>query len=241
MLETSDLYRSYGHFYLQRTRPAIQPLGEARSNWDTFRVLAQAMGLTEPIFHKAADEVIDDLLATPSPWRDGIDRAALEDGRPVRLTEPRGRWLTPSGKIEIENRRLREPLPVFLPTHSDRERLPLRLQTAPALYGLNSSFGERADLLRHAGPPTVQLAPDDAAARHLADGQEVVAWNDLGEVTLTLRVTANVPNGVAVIEGVRWLGSPERRGVNALTAQRLTDAGAGSTFYDNRIDVKPAS
>jgi hypothetical protein len=32
--------------------------------------------------------------------------------------------------------------------------------------------------------------------------------------------------------------------VNALTAQRLTDEGNGSTFYDNRIDVRaegPAS
>jgi hypothetical protein len=25
--------------------------------------------------------------------------------------------------------------------------------------------------------------------------------------------------------------------VNALTSQRLTDAGAGSTFYDNRVEV----
>jgi hypothetical protein len=27
--------------------------------------------------------------------------------------------------------------------------------------------------------------------------------------------------------------------VNALTSQRLTDEGAGSTFYDNRVDVRP--
>jgi len=28
--------------------------------------------------------------------------------------------------------------------------------------------------------------------------------------------------------------------VNALTAQRLTDAAGGSTFYDNRVDVRAA-
>ena len=238
MLETSDLYKSYGHFYLQRTRPAIQPLGEARSNWDTFRLLAEAMGFDEPIFRQTADELIEELLARPSPWREGIDRAALEEGRAVRLREPRGRWLTRSGKIEILNASLAEPLPIYLQSHSELDALPLRMQTAPAVYGLNSSFGERDDLARKIGPPTVQLSPDDAAARNLGDGQEVLAWNHLGEVPLTLRVTPNVPNGVAVVEGVRWLGASDRRGVNALTAQRLTDLGAGSTFYDNRIDVR---
>jgi hypothetical protein len=30
------------------------------------------------------------------------------------------------------------------------------------------------------------------------------------------------------------------RNVNALTSQRLTDEGGGSTFYDNRVDVRAA-
>ena len=52
------------------------------------------------------------------------------------------------------------------------------------------------------------------------------------------RVTSG---GVAVAEGVFWLAHvPGQRNVNALTSQRLTDLGAGSTFYDNRIDVRAA-
>jgi anaerobic selenocysteine-containing dehydrogenase len=54
-------------------------------------------------------------------------------------------------------------------------------------------------------------------------------------------VTDRVPPGVAVAEGVFWLAhAPGRRNVNALTSQRLTDGGKGSTFYDNRIDVRSA-
>ena len=45
--------------------------------------------------------------------------------------------------------------------------------------------------------------------------------------------------GVAVAEGVWWIAhAPGGRNVNALTSQRLTDRGNGSTFYDNRIDVR---
>jgi len=242
MLETSDLYRSYGQFYVQRTRPAIRPLGEARSNWDTFRALAAAMGLDEPVFRQTADEVVDGLLASPSPWREGLDRAALDQGRAVRLREPRGRWLTPSGKIELENPKAAIPLPRWVPTHEEEGRLPLRLQTAPAVETLNSSFGEREELVRRRGPVSLQLAPAEAAARGLADGQRVVAWNGLGEVELVLRVTEAVPTGVAVAEGVAWIDQGlGPRSINALTSQRLTDVGAGSTFYDNRIDVRAAT
>ena len=44
--------------------------------------------------------------------------------------------------------------------------------------------------------------------------------------------------GVAVAEGVHSLQEGNVRNVNALTSQRLTDAGAGSTFYDNRVEVR---
>ncbi len=68
-----------------------------------------------------------------------------------------------------------------------------------------------------------------------------MAWNDLGEATFVLRVRPGVPPGVAVAEGVFWLAhAPGKRNVNALTSQRLTDAAGGSTFYDNRIDVRRA-
>ena len=239
-LETSDLYRSYGQFYLQRARPAIAPLGESRSNWDTFRALAAAMGFDDPLFSLDADQIIAQLLGAPSPWLEGLDRRALEEGKAVRMREPRGRWLTPSGKIEIENPRLPERLPRYLASHADSGALPLRLQTAPAVYGLNSSFGEREELVRRLAPTALQLSPADAAARGLADGEAVEAFNELGAVPFLLRVTDDVPPGVVVAEGVPSLGARERRGVNALTSQRLTDTAAGSTFYDNRIDVRRA-
>ena len=55
-----------------------------------------------------------------------------------------------------------------------------------------------------------------------------------------LLVTDRTPAGVVVAEGVPWLTHVHGgRTVNALTSQRLTDEGAGSTFYDNRVDVRP--
>jgi anaerobic selenocysteine-containing dehydrogenase len=114
--------------------------------------------------------------------------------------------------------------------------------TGPAIHTLNSSFMERPELRERNGGMTLRLAPAEATARGLSDGDRAVAWNELGEVVFVLRVDTRVPPGVAVAEGVWWtahtLGG---RNVNALTSQRLTDVGEGSTFYDNRIDVRAAS
>jgi anaerobic selenocysteine-containing dehydrogenase len=241
-LEHADLYRSYGHYLVQRTRPAIPPLGEAKPNWDVFRLLARRMGFEDPVFALGTDEVIDLLLARPSPWREGVDAVRLAEGRAVELSVPRcPRWRTPSGKIELLNAAHREPLPRHLPSHADTGALPLRLVTAPALHTLNSTFQERPDLRARAGGMLLKLAPAEAAARGLADGSRVVAWSEQGEAEFVLAVTARVPPGVAVAEGVFWLAHvPGRRNVNALTSQRLTDDGGGSTFYDNRVDVRPA-
>ncbi|HEX9402029.1 MAG TPA: molybdopterin oxidoreductase family protein [Anaeromyxobacter sp.] len=239
-LEHADLYRSYGQYCVQRARPVVPPLGEARPNWDLFCALAERMGFSEPIFRMSADEVIDLLLAQPSPWRGAGFAARLADGRAVELAPPAGpRWRTPSGKIELRNGALEEPLPRHLPAHADAGGLPLRLVTGPAIHTLNSTFMERPELRERNGGMSLRLAPSEAAARALADGQRVVAWNDLGEVVFVLRVDARVPSGVAVAEGVWWTAhAPGGRNVNALTSQRLTDLGAGSTFYDNRIDVR---
>lgn len=237
-LEHDDIYRSYGHYCCQRAFPLVAPPGEAKANWDVFRLLAAAMGFTDPVFGRSAGEIIDDMLAKPSPWLAKTDLTKLRAGEAVELPLPDGakmNFRTPSGKIELLNPAEAEPLPRFIPPHGDDA--PLWLMTAPTPIMLNSSFCERDDLL--AGQAmTLQMNPADAAARGLSDGGRVMAFNGRGEVAFTLKVTPGVPAGVAVAEGVWWLrDAPGGRTVNALTSQRLTDRAAGSTFYDTKVDV----
>jgi anaerobic selenocysteine-containing dehydrogenase len=110
--------------------------------------------------------------------------------------------------------------------------------TAPTPVMLNSSFNERDDLLSKERM-TLKMNPADAASKGFSDGQRVIAFNVRGEATFYLAVTQRVPTGVVVAEGVWWLQkAPGARTVNALTSQRLTDRGAGSTFYDTKVNVR---
>ena len=239
-LEHSDLYRSYGTYCIQRAKAVIPPVGESRSNSEVFSIMAKALGFSEPFFRQSADELIDYLLSIPNPLREGIDQEALAAGRAVELSLPKNaqsQFKTPSGKIEIFNPKERYPLPCYIPPYGGD--LPFRLMTAPSLYALNSSFREREDLRLKENAMFLQMNPKDALAKDLKEGDRVVAFNELGEVPFILKVTSKVPSGLVVAEGVWWLEHcPGSRAVNALTSQRLTDQGGGSTFYDNAVDVR---
>jgi anaerobic selenocysteine-containing dehydrogenase len=172
--------------------------------------------------------------------REGIDYDALNSGKAVELMLPPGyktRFKTDSDKIEIFNPREQEPLPRYI--QPLEMTYPFRLMTAPNRFCLNSSFRERDDLRAKDGAMLLKMNPADARRKRLQDGDRVSAFNDLGEVSFILRVTPGVPETVVVAEGIWWLDHcPGDRSVNALTSQRLTDRGAGSTFYDNTVDVR---
>lgn len=238
-LEHSDIYRAYGHYCMQRVRAVIEPVGQAKSNWEVFCLLAAAMGIGNPFFKQTADELIDSILANPSPWLDGAAIDKLLAGLPMELPLPEGyktKFNTPSGKIEILNTRKKEALPRYTQPYGDPADF--WLINSPDIRLLNSSFNERADLTQN-NKMLLQMNAADAARLSLQDGQLVIAYNERGEVAYQLKVTDKVPAGVVVAEGVWWLEHTiSRRSSNTLTAQRLTDSGKGSTFYDVKVNIR---
>lgn len=241
-LEHDDIYRGYGSYTVQRAFPAIPPVGQSKSNWQVFALLAAAMGFEDYFFRQSDRELLETLLTASAPRLKDIDLTALRSGQPVELPIPTGvtQYQTPSGKIEIYNPRLKQPLPVYVPPYGGD--FPLQLMTAPSLYSLNSSFYERDELRAKQQAMCLMMNPTDAEDRGLRDGEQVTARNELGEVEFILAITDKAPAGVVVAEGIWWIEfAPGKRSVNALTSQRLTDEGQGSTFYDTRIEVGKSS
>ncbi|MFZ4855237.1 MAG: molybdopterin-dependent oxidoreductase [Desulfuromonadaceae bacterium] len=240
-LEQPDLYRCYGSYHAQLCNAAIRPVGEAKSNWDVFCLLAAGMGWNESFFRLSADELVELLLDGENQWRSTFVTERLRQGEPIFLSLPtalKQQWLTPSGKIEILNEREIKHLPCPLPTHAVSDGYPLRLQPAATPFALNSSFYEQNDLRAQQNCMELLMSRIDAEARGLIDRQIVSAYNDRGTVRFTLLISERVPVGTVVTEGVWWREFiPGDRGVNALTSQRLTDGGRGSTLYDVTVEV----
>jgi len=108
--EHKELQTAYGHYYLQISEQAIEPLGECRSNFQLFSELAQRMGFTEDCFRATVNETIDSLLDREHPWLAGIDRARLEREGHVRLNFHHGDTGTRSAEDKSSSPRLRDPV-----------------------------------------------------------------------------------------------------------------------------------
>lgn len=243
-LESEDLYYSYGHYTIQRARAVIPPVGASKNNWQTARLLAKAMHLTDPIFAKTEEDLVEALIAsTKKAWPLPLTGEALQrlrDCHPVDLPLPADyklHFATPSGKIEIKNPRCQPPLPDYLPPHKNSE--PFHLINAPDMRILDSSFNERDELTRD-GIMTLLIHPEDAAARGLQDGDPVRARNQRGHAHFTLKLSDCVNRGTLVTEGVWWQAYTKDGNTNRLTSMRLTDKDGGSTFYDVSIDIEKA-
>src|SRR5438270_7126738 len=101
--EHKDLQKGYGHYYLQVSNQAIEPLGECRSNVEVFRALAERMGFEEECFRESVDEMIDAALESNDPWMEGISRKRLERGQVRMNFSASGTRLPASGGAHLRS------------------------------------------------------------------------------------------------------------------------------------------
>jgi anaerobic selenocysteine-containing dehydrogenase len=245
-LEHTDLYFAYGHYYLQLARPALPAPGEARSNVETFRAIALRMGFDDPCFGDSDDDMIRTLLDSPHPFLQGITIEDLDREKFVRLRMPEpflpfaeGGFGTADGKCHFRAAEL-EYTPPVESRHGDtelRRKYPLELISPKNDDSMNSTFGHRdaVDLQT----ATLHLNAADAGRRGIQAAEQVRVFNDRGACVLVAQIDDSLRPGVVCAPSVRWgKRSPAKRNVNALTSERLTDAGGGPTFYSCLVEVE---
>ncbi len=245
-LEHTDLYLAYGHYYLQLARPALAAPGEAKSNVEVFRLLAERMGFDDPCLRETEDDMIRTLIDSPHPFLAGITLEELERERSVRLRLPEpflpfaeGGFGTRDGKCHFDAESLDYTPPVEsrLGDAELRAKYPLELISPKNDDSMNSTFGMRDAV--DAQTAVMQLNAADAAPRGVRTGDRVRVFNARGECVLTAKVDDATRPGVVCAPSVRWpRRSPNGRNGNALTSERLTDAGGGPTFYSCLVEVE---
>jgi anaerobic selenocysteine-containing dehydrogenase len=260
-LEQRDLNRGYGHRFLQYNEPAIEPLGEARSNWDVMRLLAAGMGYQEPWLRQSVDEVIDEILSASvktNPFLSGITLEQLKAEGTVPLNFDvhghvpfaDGFFPTATGKLELKCDAIAayglDPLPHYEPPAEFRDYQPgldqrFVLITGASHHFVSSSLANIPKLLGKEGIPSVEINPVDAEKRGIIDGEDVILSNQRGWCRLRAHITTDVPTGVAVSPKGQWAqNSPDGRNLNWTTSDALADLAGQSTYHSNLVDIRPA-
>jgi anaerobic selenocysteine-containing dehydrogenase len=265
--EHKDLQTAYGHYYIQMSNQAIEPLGECRSNVEVFRGLAKAMGFEDECFNESVDEMIDSALSSTNPWLTGIDRERLETEGHTRLnfegresgtagleSRPflpfaRGGFQTPSGKAELYNSALiaqgLDPVAEFVPPKESRhagegKSFPLELLARKADNYLNSTFSNLPSIQAMENTTLLEIHAKDAATRGIRDGDPVRVFNGRGELTLRAHLNGAVQPGVVAAK-LNWAKlTAGGSNINTLTSEKLTDMGNSATFYSVLVEVELA-
>ncbi|NOT60843.1 MAG: molybdopterin oxidoreductase family protein [Acidobacteria bacterium] len=255
-LEQFDIHRAYGHMYVMVNNPAIAPLGEAKPNSEVFRLLAERMGFTDACFRDSDEEMARQALQTDHVRMQGLNLDTLKEKGWQRLNVPEryapfaeGNFFTPSGKCEFFSETLAQqgidPLPTYIAPRESvldspqlAKQYPLAVISPPAHNFLNSSFANLPSFLKAEKEPYLDIHPDDASPRGIAEGDRVRIFNDRGSFTAKARVTDKARAGVVVALSVWWKKlTRDGRNANDVTGQGLTDLGAGATFYDALVEV----
>ena len=247
-LEHWDVHDSYGHTDALLNRPAIAPQGEAKTNTQIFRELAQRMGFSDPAF------VEDDLSLCRLAYGESVDfEVLLSQGFACVNQEPapfaQGGFATPSGKCEFYSARLAaqglDGLPDYLPNYESpgsSTDYPLAMISPPARNFLNSSFVNVKSLRDQEVEPLLEMHAQDAAARGINDGATVRVFNQRGVHHCKVKISQRARPGVVHGMGLWWRKyGLDGTNVNQLTSQKLTDLGQAPTFYDCLVEVALAS
>ncbi len=245
--EHDDAVLAYGGDFGSFSRQIIEPLGEAKSNAEVFQLLARSLGITEPAVYASAEELMAETLRRTVPVEQFTSQPFLKTrATPDLLPHARGGFHSPSGKFEFYCDKLAQdgydPLPSFVPPHETLSEGPYPLNFLPRKHkdSLNSSYGHLPVMRRQeAEARTVEMHPDDVAARGLRDGEEVRVYNARGTFIMPVKVSHNVaPGTIATFWGWWDKLSGGKGNVNNVTSAKLTDLGGGGTFYDCRVEVE---
>lgn len=262
----------YGDF-LGFANKVVEPLGECRFEYDWLSELAERLGYGEAftkgrssgdwlrhIYSKLRKKE-KELPDYDSFKAEGVYR--YKDNKPFVAFKKQccdvenHPFPTSSGKIEIFSEKVYNTayrdffpaIPRYVeppegPNDPLTEKYPLQLigwHTDRRTHSIHDNNPR----LEPVEPQRLWMHPADAAARDIADGDEVLVWNERGRIRIPVKVTDRIMSGVTALAQGAWYtpdadGTDTRGSINVLTSLRPTPYARGNGQHTNLVQVKKA-
>ena len=258
--ERGDVIGAWSNRYIQVRERAIEPLWEAKTDWQIFQLYAQKMGVGE---YWAMDDLESGrmiLEKSPNPQFSKMDFDKLYSEGVAEMVMPEAyypfadmRFPTPTGRVQFYNPELAEfgeEFPTYCePIESNRsekaKEYPLTFMNCRSVYTCHSQHTQ-LPWIRELNPePHLEMHPTDAQERNLVDGDKVEVFNDRGSFLVKVFVTEGIkPGCVNIREG--WGPEDFERGHYAdllhMQLNPVQDAISETNYapYDNLVQVRKA-
>jgi anaerobic selenocysteine-containing dehydrogenase len=237
--EEDILFSSMWHPYLIYVNQCVEPLGEAKRDWEIFAGIADYLGFGEQ-FRRPVEQWLQTVIAPLAEAGVTLellqkDHFAAAPGAAVPWADRQ--FATPSGKFEFYSKTAeqegRTGLPIYQPPRENPRRdpelarkYPYQLLTIHPRHSLNAQHY----ILKRPERPIVEVSESIAGEKKLQDGDIVKVYNGRGELTGKVQIRKGMHAQTIVVEQGWW----NRMGasVNDLTSNEPADLGISIAVYD---------
>jgi assimilatory nitrate reductase catalytic subunit len=218
---------------ISRQRPFLPPPGEARQDWWMIAEVAKRLGFGEAFAWKGPADIFREHAGLSAFENEGrrdfdiglcadLDDAAYGDLAPFVWPLPRkvargGRFFADGGFFHRDGRARFVAVHPRSPAHATSDAQPLRLNTGRVRdqWHTMTRTGKSPRLAGHRPEPAVELHPEDAARRGLADGDIADVVSAWGCATLPVHLTDALRPGDVFVP-MHWTAQLSRAGrINA--------------------------
>jgi anaerobic selenocysteine-containing dehydrogenase len=224
-LEEEDVLVSWGHNWIGPVNPAIEPLGECKSDLHIVQELAVRMGFG------------NDMAGTTREWLkrflQPMERAGISLERvmesPVRcplapmVAFADRKFKTPSGKFEF----VKGPLPEREKEH------PYHLLTVLGKEWLNSLILEED----HPERPLAYIHPNLARVKGIRNRSRVLIRSGAGELIAEVQLSEEVREDTVVLPHGTWI--KKGGAANQLTEDLISSSGFMAGYYSTTVSIEP--
>jgi len=170
--------------HVQAVRPAIDPVGDSRPDWEILSALSIFIGV--PLEYDDAKDILKEIRAVipgygslgPTPIPPAVDTAAID------------RYMNEGYRRDLANR-------YTLPARAVGQEGTVQLGLVQNLFHSGKLSTYSKGLLQIEPSGFLQMNPLDAARFALSTGDRVRLSNSRGEFTTTMKVFDRVPEGLA--------------------------------------------
>ena len=253
--EYEEFNGGYGHNYAVFNNKVIEPLGECVDNLQLCNMLGQAMGWDDDAFHRDMTTYYKLYLDGKNFTIDELKEKGWYYVAPKTFEEAvysPGAFPTKSGKFQFASDELEHDHGYRAPHYVDDpespqgspellSKYPLALISASAKEYLNGCFGNMPDNNILFKEDYLYIDEEEAAARNISDGDQVIVFNDRGKLHRTARVLKDrIAQSTVYTYPSRWTNFTEVETVNDVTPDDRADIGRGVAFQSCMVEVTKA-
>ncbi|MDF2610727.1 MAG: molybdopterin oxidoreductase [Lachnospiraceae bacterium] len=225
-LEEKDIIASYGHDFIGPLNPAIEPLGQCKSDFDIFMELGRRFDFGKD-YAKSRDEWLE-IIMKPSIEKgvslDEIFQLGVMNPDAPKVPYIDKKFPTETGKFQL----IQE---FELPEGRDREYQFQLMSVAPKDWLCSEvTFTEQTELL------TVKINAEVGSKLGLSNGQTCIVENQFGSIQCIAALIPSLRKDLVVIYRGGW--GQTGRNVNVLTRGLVSKVGNGTPYYETRVNVR---